>query len=111
MIDLEIIGHWERLFLFDTWALGEEKKIPMMVPSDPVIYDYHLPVKDFRPIAPSVKEVTVKVAALEKASVFSIEIPAFRCVIPELGYTVWVTARGGVIKFDNGKGLTGILER
>lgn len=111
MIDLEIIGHWERLFLFDTWALGEEKKIPMVVPSDPVVYDYHLPVKDFRPIAPSVKEVTVKVAALENASVFSIEIPAFRCVIPELGYTIWVTARGGVIKFDNGKGLTGILER
>ncbi|HEY3176705.1 MAG TPA: hypothetical protein VGK94_13200 [Candidatus Polarisedimenticolia bacterium] len=111
MIDLEIIGHWERLFLFDTWALGEEKKIPMMAPSEPVVYDYHLPVKDFRPITPAVREVTLKVAALEKASIFSIEIEAFRCVLPELGYTVWVTARGGVIKFDNGKGLTGVLER
>jgi hypothetical protein len=111
LIDLEVIGHWERLFLFDTWALGEEKKIPMMVPSEPVVYDYHLPVKDFRPIAPRVEVVTLKVQALEDVSVFSIDIPAFRCVIEELGCTLWVTKRGGVIKFDNGKGLTGILER
>ena len=111
LVDLEIIGHWERLFLFDTWKLGEEKVIPMMVPSEPVVYDYHLPVKDFRPIQPSVKNVRLKVEALEDVSVFSIDIPAFRCSIPEIGYTVWVTARGGVIKFDNGKGLTGVLER
>ena len=111
MIDLEIIGHWERLFLFDTWVLGDEKKIAMMIPSQPIVYDYHIPVKDFRPIDPSVREVTLKVAAMEPVSVFSVDIPAFRCVIPEIGYTVWVTARGGVIKFDNGKGLTGILER
>ncbi len=111
LVDLEIIGHWERLFLFDTWALGEEKTVPMMVPSDPVIYDYHLPVKDFRPISPSVKEVTLKVEALEDVSVFSVNIEAFRCTIPDLGYTVWVTRRGGVIRFDNGRGLTGVLER
>ena len=111
MIDLEIIGHWERLFLFDTWVLGDEKKIPMMIPSQPIVYDYHLPVNDFRPIEPAIREVTLKVAAIESVSVFSVEIPAFRCLIPEIGYTVWVTARGGVIKFDNGKGLTGILER
>lgn len=111
LVDLEIIGHWERLFLFDTWKLGEEKVVPMMVPSEPVVYDYHLPVKDFRAISPRVKNVTLKVQALESVSVFSIDIPAFRCVIPEIGYTVWVTARGGVIKFDNGKGLTGVLER
>lgn len=111
MIDLEIIGHWERLFLFDTWMLGDEKKIPMMIPSQPVVYDYHVPVKDFRPIDPAIREVTLKVSAMEQVSVFSVDIPAFRCLIPEIGYTVWVTARGGVIKFDNGKGLTGILER
>jgi len=111
LVDLEIMGHWERLFLFDTWARGEEKTIPMMVPSDPVIYDYHLPVKQFRPIAPRVKDVVLQVGALEKVSVFSIEIEAFRCTIPELDYTVWVTPRGGVIKFDNGKGMTGVLER
>jgi len=111
MIDLEVIGHWERLFLFDTWALGEEKKIPMMVPSEPVVYDYHLPVKDFRPIDPRIDVVTLKVEELEDVSVFSVDIPAFRCVLPELGYTIWVTRRGGVIKFDNGKGLSGILER
>lgn len=111
MIDLEIIGHWERLFLFDTWVLGDEKKIPMMIPSQPIVYDYHIPVKDFRPIEPSIREITLKVAAMEPVSVFSVDIPAFRCLIPEIGYTVWVTARGGVIKFDNGKGLTGILER
>ncbi|HZI93164.1 MAG TPA: hypothetical protein VFE84_02895 [Patescibacteria group bacterium] len=111
LVDLEIIGHWERLFLFDTWALGEEKDIPMMVPSEPVVYDYHLPVKDFRPISPSLKVARLKVEALENVSVFSVDIPAFRCSIPEIGYTIWVTARGGVIKFDNGKGLTGVLER
>ena len=111
MIDLEIIGHWERLFLFETWMIGDEKRIPMMIPSQPIVYDYHLPVKDFRPIDPSIREVTLKVVAMEPVSVFSVDIPAFRCVIPEIGYTVWVTARGGVIKFDNGKGLTGILER
>ena len=111
MIDLEIIGHWERLFLFDTWMIGDEKKIPMMIPSKPIVYDYHIPVKDFRPIDPSIRVVTLKVAAMEPVSVFSVDIPAFRCLIPEIGYTVWVTARGGVIKFDNGKGLTGILER
>jgi len=111
MIDLEVIGHWERLFLFDTWALGEEKKIPMMVPSEAVVYDYHLPVKDFRPIDPRIDVVTLKVEELEDVSVFSVDIPAFRCVLPELGYTIWVTRRGGVIKFDNGKGLSGILER
>src|SRR5262245_28289680 len=111
LVDLEIIGHWERLFLFDTWTLGEEKVIPMMIPSEPVVYDYHLPVKDFRSIAPTVKQVTLKVEALESVSVFSIDIPAFRCTLPDIGYTIWVTARGGVIKFDNGKGLTGSLER
>lgn len=111
MIDLEIIGHWERLFLFDTWVLGDEKKIPMMIPSQPIVYDYHLPVKEFRRIDPAIREVTLKVAGIELVSVFSVDIPAFRCLIPEIGYTVWVTARGGVIKFDNGKGLTGILER
>ncbi|HET6372443.1 MAG TPA: hypothetical protein VFG76_04000 [Candidatus Polarisedimenticolia bacterium] len=111
MVDLEIIGHWERLFLFDTWALGEEKQIPMMVPSEPTIYDYHLPVKEFRSITPSIKHVTLKVEALEDVSVFSVAIPAFKCVLPDIGYTIWVTARGGVIKFDNGRGLTGILER
>ena len=111
MIDLEIIGHWERLFLFETWMLGDEKKIPMMIPSQPIVYDYHIPVKEFRPIDPSIREVTLKVAGMEAVSVFSVDIPAFRCLIPEIGYTVWVTARGGVIKFDNGKGLTGILER
>ena len=111
LVDLEIMGHWERLFLFDTWALGQEKKVPMMVPSSPVAYDYHLPVKQFRPIDPQVKEVTLKVEAVEPVSVFSIDIEAFRCTIPELGYTVWVTARGGVIKFDTGRGLSGLLER
>jgi len=111
MVDLEVIGHWERLFLFDTWELGEEKKIPMMVPSEPVRYDYHLPVNDFRPIEPRIEVVTLRVEALEDVSVFSVDIPAFRCTLPELGYTIWVTKRGGVIRFDNGKGLTGILER
>ena len=111
LVDLEIIGHWERLFLFDTWALGEEKEIPMMIPSEPVVYDYHLPVKDFRPISPTLMTATLKVEALENVSVFSVDIPAFRCAIPKIGYTIWVTARGGVIKFDNGKGLTGVLER
>lgn len=111
LVDLEIMGHWERLFLFDTWTRGDKKTIPMMVPSDPVVYDYHIPVKDFRPISPRVKNVILEVGAVEIVSVFSIEIEAFRCTIPELGYTVWVTPRGGVIKFDNGKGLTGVLER
>lgn len=111
LVDLEIMGHWERLFLFDTWARGEKKRIPMMVPSDAVLYDYHLPVKEFRPIAPRVKDVILEVGQVENVSVFSIEIEAFRCTIPELGYTIWVTPRGGVIKFDNGKGLTGVLER
>ncbi len=111
LVDLEIMGHWERLFLFDSWTLGERKAIAMMVPSDPVVYDYHLPVQDFRPIAPQVRRVDLHVEALEPVSVFSIDIEAFRCTIPELGYTVWVTRRGGVIKFDNGRGLTGVLER
>ena len=57
MIDLEIIGHWERLFLFETWVLGDEKKIPMMIPSQPIVYDYHIPVKDFRPIDPTVRRI------------------------------------------------------
>ncbi len=111
LVDLEIVGHWERLFLFDTWTLGEEKTIPMVVPSEPVVYDFHIPVKDFRPINPTLKDVTLKVEALEDVSVFSIPIQAFRCSFPQLGYTIWVTARGGVIRFDNGKGLTGMLER
>jgi len=111
LVDLEIIGHWERIFQFDTWALGQQKTIPMMVPAEPVAYDYHIPVKEFRPIAPRIEYVTLRVEAVENVSVFSVDIQAFRCVIPELGYTIWVTARGGVIKFDNGKGLTGILER
>jgi hypothetical protein len=76
-----------------------------------VAYDYHIPVKEFRPIAPHIENVTLRVESVEAVSVFSVDIQAFRCAIPELGYTIWVTARGGVIKFDNGKGLTGILER
>ena len=111
LVDLEIMGHWERLFLFDSWELGADKTIPMMLPSEPVVYDYHLPVKDFRAIRPRVSDVILHIEEVESVSVFSIEIEAFRCTIPELGYTVWVTRRGGVIKFDNGKGLTGVLER
>ncbi len=111
LVDLEILGHWERLFLFDTWSVGDEKKVPMIVPSQPVLYDYHLPVKDFRPIEPRVTEVTLHVGPLENVSVFSVDIGAFRCTIPDLDLSLWVTPRGGVIKFDNGKGLVGILER
>ena len=36
LVDLEVMGHWERLFLFDTWAVGDEKRVPMVVPSQPV---------------------------------------------------------------------------
>lgn len=111
LVDLEVIGHWERIFLYDTWVPGEEKRIQVLVPSEPVVYDYHLPVKEFRPIAPQVREVALRVGPLEPVSVFSVEIQAFRCTLPELGYTLWVTPRGGVIRFENGRGLTGILER
>lgn len=111
LVDLEIVGHWERLFLFDTWAVGDRKPVPMVVPSEPVVYDYHLPVKQFRPIKPTVKTVTLEVGPLEDVSVFSVNIPAFRCTLSELGLVLWVTPRGGVIKFDNGRGLVGILER
>jgi hypothetical protein len=110
-VDLEIMGHWERLFLFDTWAVGDSKKVPMVVPSEPVVYDYHLQVNEFRPIVPRVREVTLEVGPMENVSVFSVDIAAFRCTLPELGLVLWVTPRGGVIKFDTGRGLVGILER
>jgi hypothetical protein len=111
LVDLEIVGHWERLFLYDTWAVGDRKTVPMVVPSEPVVYDYHVPVKDFRPITPRIKDVTLEVGPLEPVSVFSVDIQAFRCSLPELGLVLWVTPRGGVIKFDNGRGLVGVLER
>jgi len=111
LVDLEIVGHWERLFLYDTWAVGDRKTVPMVVPSEPVVYDYHLPVKNFRPIKPQVKDVTLEVGPLEPVSVFSVDIQAFRCSLPDLGLVLWVTPRGGVIKFDNGRGLVGVLER
>ena len=59
----------------------------------------------------SLRDVRKSYGNLEVIHGVSIDIEAFRCTIPELGYTVWVTARGGVIKFDTGRGLSGLLER
>jgi hypothetical protein len=103
--------HWERLFLGDTWKVGETRTIDVLFPAGPARFDYHL--RPFRPTPPTPerKSVGLTVEARETIEVFSVPIPSFRCVIPELGIRLWVSSDGGILKYEDGRGLVIFLER
>jgi hypothetical protein len=102
---------WERLFLGDTWRVGESRPLDLLLPAGPVRFDYHLDSLRPRPPVPERIHVTVSVEDRETVDVFSVPIPAFRCRIPEMGLSLWVSGSGGILKYDDGRGLVALLER
>ena len=48
--------------------------------------------------------------ARESIDLFGARLEAFRCRIEPAGMTLWVSTHGGVLRFDDGKGLSGALE-
>ena len=48
--------------------------------------------------------------AKEEIDLFGARLQAFRCRVEPTGMTLWLSPHGGVLRFDDGKGLTGALE-
>lgn len=111
VVDPLSMGHWERLFLGDAWRLGESRAVDLLLPAGLFRFDYHLTTGALSAPVPKRIRATVRVEAKEMVEVFSVPIPAFRCRIPELGYTLWVTESGGILRFEDGRGLVVCLER
>jgi hypothetical protein len=101
---------WERLFLGDAWKVGETRTLDLFLPDAPRRYDYHLPPQGEGPPTPQRMRVSVSVERRETLDLFSVPFPAFRCKVSELGLTLWVTASGGILKVDDGRGLVASLE-
>jgi hypothetical protein len=111
LLDPLSMGHWERMFAADEWRVGEVKHRTILLPSGLFRYDFHLPARALAPPAPMKLEVIVSVEGRETVEIFSLPIPSFRCHIPELGYTLWVSGSGGILKFSDGRGLVVRLEQ
>jgi hypothetical protein len=102
---------WERLFLGDRWMVGESRPLDLFLPDGPVRFDYHLIPQRLEPPNPVRIRASMTVEKKETIEVFSVAIPAFRCGIPEIGLTLWVSSSGGILKYDDGRGLVASLER
>ena len=111
LVDPLSMGHWERLFLGDRWRVGQTRTLDLLLPAGPSRFDYHLDSLRTDPPAPERVRVSVTVEAREPVEVFSVPIPAFRCRVPELGLTLWVSGSGGILRYDDGRGLVAHLER
>jgi hypothetical protein len=111
LVDPLSMGHWERLFLGDRWRVGQTRTLDLLLPTGPVRFDYHLDSLRPDPPAPERVRVSMTVEARESVEVFSVPIPAFRCRVPEMGLTLWVSDSGGILRYDDGHGLVAYLER
>jgi hypothetical protein len=111
LLDPLSMGHWERMFAADEWRVGEVKHRTILLPAGPFRYDFHLTVHPLAAPAPRKLEVSVSVEGRETVEIFTLPIPSFRCHIPELGYTLWVSGSGGILKFSDGRGLVVRLEQ
>ena len=61
-------------------------------------------------MAPTVTDVSITIEAREQIDIFGAQVDTFRCRIEATGWLLWVSPQGGVLRFDDGKGLTGALE-
>jgi hypothetical protein len=111
LVDPLSMVHWERLFLGDTWKVGDTRTIDLLLPAGSARFDYHL--EPFRPSPPVPRRVaaSLNVEARETIEVFSVPISSFRCSIPDLGLRLWVSSNGGILKIEDGRGLVILLER
>ena len=108
LLDIEMVGHLERLLLNDTLKVGDRRTYSTLV--TPREYDYEKDNRKFSP-EPAKKTIEFQVNRKESVALFGyLEIDAFRCTIPELGYTLWVSEGGALLKFDNGNHMIAFLE-
>lgn len=111
LLDLLALGHWERVFAArPVWSLGEIVPQSLLVPSPSPRFDYHLPVREPRTVFPTRVAADVTVEARETLDLFGAQVEAFRCRIVPPGLTLWVSPLGGVLRFQDGRGLAGALE-
>ncbi len=111
LVDLLVLGHWERVFESrSSWPLGESLPQSLLIPSPLPRFDFHLPVTGPRAVSPVVAETRITVEAREPIEIFGAQVDTFRCRIEPTGLVLWVSPHGGVLRFDDGKGLSGSLE-
>ncbi len=111
LLDLLALGHWERVFsVRGSWPFGSTSPLRLLVPSGAPRFDFHLPVVAPREVRPALLAVTVEVEAMETIDLFGAKVDAFRCRLEPLGMTLWVSPHGGILRFSDGRGLSGALE-
>ncbi len=111
LLDLLVLGHWERVFEARArWPVGESLHEPVVIPTSLPRLDFHLAVDGPRPVAPRAITLQITVEAQEEIDLFGARLQAFRCRVEPTGMTLWLSPHGGVLRFDDGKGLTGTLE-
>ncbi len=111
LLDLLVLGHWERVFEARArWPVGESLPQPVVIPTSLPRLDFHLAVDGPRPVTPRATTLQVTVEAKEEIDLFGARLQAFRCRVEPTGMTLWLSPHGGVLRFDDGKGLTGALE-
>lgn len=112
LMDIEMVGHLERLLIDDTLKVGDSRMYDALVV--PRQYGYNVNDLKFSP-EPEKLKVSLSVESKEPISLFGyFDLEAFRCSISELGYTLWVSEGGALLKFekkfDNGSNLIAYLE-
>jgi hypothetical protein len=111
LLDLMVLGHWERVFEARArWPAGQSLPQPVVIPTALPRLDFHLPLDGPRPVTPEATTLQITVEAKEEIDLFGARLQAFRCRMEPAGMTLWVSPHGGVLRFDDGKGLTGALE-
>jgi len=111
LLDLLVLGHWERVFEARArWPVGQSLPQPVVIPTALPRLDFHLPMTGPRAVTPEAATLQITVEAKEEIDLFGARLQAFRCRIEPTGMTLWVSPHGGVLRFDDGKGLTGALE-
>ncbi len=106
-----MLGHWERVFAAPSIGpVGATFPVTLLVPSPFPRFDYHLPLRAPRPVEPVERTSRITLEAKESIDLFGARVPAFRCRVEPQGLTLWVSPNGGVLRFEDGRGLVGALE-
>ena len=92
------------------WPATSATPLPLLVPTDPPRFDFHLPVLAPRDVRPALLSARLTIEALERIDLFGARVEAFRCRLDPLGMTLWVSPNGGILRFTDGRGLVGTLE-
>jgi hypothetical protein len=111
LLDLLVLGHWERVFeARRRWPLGTSLPQELILASPLPRFDFHRPTTAPRPVIPEAVTARVHVEAKERIEIFGAQVDAYRCRIEPHGFTLWVSPHGGVLRFEDGRGLSGALE-